>query len=392
MFFSNKKRTKKVFLDYASSTPIDSGVLHKMNSYLESNFVNPRALYSQAEEAKEEMKIAKSDIAKVFSCKPDEIYFTSGGTESNNLAIMGIFYAHQNKGFKPHFITTEIEHSSVLETFKEIESRGGEVTYLKVSEEGLFSLDDFKDSIKKETVLVSIAYANNEIGIINPIKEISKVIKEWKREKETNFPYFHCDACQAVLYLSLDVSKNGLDMMTVDGLKMYGPRNCGILYIKNDVEIKSIIYGGGHQKGLRSGTEDVASVLGMAYALDLAENLKEEESERLLKIRDYAIDKILQKFDGASLNGSRVQRLPNNINICFPDKDAEFLVVSLDVFGIAVSYSSSCNTLKEDSSSFVVKALGKKNCSGSSLRITLGRDTQLGDVDYLVEKLEQIIK
>ncbi len=392
MFFSNKKDSRKVFLDYASSTPIDPGVLHKMSLYLESHFANPRALYSQAEEAKEEMKIAKSDIANVFSCKPDEIYFTSGGTESNNLAIMGVFYANKDKGFKPHFITTEIEHSSVLEVFKEIEDRGGEVTYLKVSSEGLFSLEELKNSIKKETVLVSIAYANNEIGIINPIKEVSKIIKEWKREKETNFPYFHCDACQAVLYLSLDVSKNGLDMMTLDGLKMYGPRNCGILYIKNEVQIKPIMYGGGHQRGIRSGTEDISSVLGMAYALDLAENLKEEESKRLLKIRDYAIGKILEKFEGASLNGSRTQRLPNNINICFPDKDAEFLVVSLDVFGIAVSYSSSCNTLKEDSSSFVIKALDKKDCSASSLRITLGRDTRVEDIDYLVEKLEQIIK
>lgn len=392
MFFSNKKDSRNVFLDYASSTPIDPGVLHKMSLYLESHFANPRALYSQAEEVKEEMKIAKSDIAKVFSCKPDEIYFTSGGTESNNLAIMGVFYANKDKGFKPHFITTEIEHSSVLEVFKEIEDRGGEVTYLKVSSEGLFSLEELKNSIKKETVLVSIAYANNEIGIINPIKEVSKIIKEWKREKETNFPYFHCDACQAVLYLSLDVSKNGLDMMTLDGLKMYGPRNFGILYIKNEVEIKPIMYGGGHQRGIRSGTEDVSSVLGMAYALDLAENLKEEESKRLLKIRDYAIGKILEKFEGASLNGSRTQRLPNNINICFPDKDAEFLVVSLDVFGIAVSYSSSCNTLKEDSSSFVIKALDKKDCSASSLRITLGRDTRVEDIDYLVEKLEQVIK
>jgi len=391
MLFGNKNRNKKVFLDYASSTPIDPGVLHKMNSYLESNFANPRALYSQAEEAKEEMKIAKRDIAKIFSCKSDEIYFTSSGTESNNLAILGVFYAYQNKNFKPHFITTEIEHSSVLETFREVEKRGGEVTYLKVSEKGDFSIEDLKNSIKEHTVLISISYANNEIGIINPIKEVSKIIREWRNKKETNLPYFHCDACQAVLYLSLDVSKNGLDIMTIDGLKMYGPRNGGILYIKNGLEIKPIIYGGGHQRGLRSGTEDVASILGLAYALEIAETMKEEESERLLKIRDYAIDKILEKFEGSSLNGSRDNRLPNNINICFPGKDAEFLVVSLDIFGISVSYSSSCNTLKEDSSSFVIKSLDKADCSQSSLRVTLGRDTDIEDIDYFLEKLEKII-
>lgn len=392
MFFNNKNNTKKVFLDFASSTPIDEGVLDNMESYNRKYFANPSALYSEALASKEELDIAKRDCAGLMSCNPDEIVFTSGGTESNNLAILGLFETFKKEDFKPHIITTNIEHPSVLEVCKEIERRGGEVTYLEVSEEGLVSVDDVSKAIKKETILVSVMYANNEIGTIQPIKEISKVIKKWQNEEKTSLPYFHTDACQAVLYLSTEVSKIGVDMMTLDGLKMYGPRNTGILFVKKGIKLHPVIYGGGQQNGLRSGTEDISSISGMAFALEMANMYREEESKRLSLIRDYAIENILKTFEGSSLNGSAKDRLPNNINICFKDQDAEFLVIALDVVGISVSYSSSCRTLKEDSSSYVISALGKKECSSSSLRITLGRGTKKDDLDYLVEKLKEIIK
>lgn len=392
MFFNNKNNTKKVFLDFASSTPIDEGVLDNMESYNRKYFANPSALYSEALASKEELDIAKRDCAGLMSCNPDEIVFTSGGTESNNLAILGLFETFKKEDFKPHIITTNIEHPSVLEVCKEIERRGGEVTYLEVSEEGLVSVDDVSKAIKKETILVSVMYANNEIGTIQPIKEISKVIKKWQNEEKTSLPYFHTDACQAVLYLSTEVSKIGVDMMTLDGLKMYGPRNTGILFVKKGIKLHPVIYGGGQQNGLRSGTEDISSISGMAFALEMANMYREEESKRLSLIRDYAIENILKTFEGSSLNGSAKDRLPNNINICFKDQDAEFLVIALDVVGISVSYSSSCRTLKEDSSSYVISALGKKECSSSSLRITLGRGTKKDDLDYLVEKIKEIIK
>lgn len=392
MFFNIKNNSKRVFLDFASSTPIDKGVLEKMESYNRKYFANPSALYSEALDSKEEVGVAKSDCAGLISCRSDEIIFTSGGTESNNLAILGLFESFRDKNFKPHIVTTNIEHPSVLEVCREVEKRGGEVTYLKVSDEGFVSVDDIYKAIKKETILVSVMYANNEVGTIQPIKEISKFIKKWRSEQNTSLPYLHTDACQATLYLSIDVSKLGVDMMTLDGLKMYGPRNVGILYAKKDIDLNPILYGGGQQNGMRSGTEDVASIAGMAFALEIASMYREGESERLNVIRDYAIENILKYFPGSSLNGSAENRLPNNINICFKDQDAEFLVVALDVAGISVSYSSSCRTLKEDSSSYVISALGKGGCSSSSLRITLGRETKKEEIDYLVEKLKEIIK
>ncbi|HEY0220924.1 MAG TPA: aminotransferase class V-fold PLP-dependent enzyme, partial [Candidatus Paceibacterota bacterium] len=215
---------------------------------------------------------------------------------------------------------------------------------------------------------------------------------EWRREKDTVFPYLHTDACQAALYLSLDVLKLNVDLLTLDGIKMHGPRGVGILYVKSGVKISPIIFGGGQQGGLRSGTENIGAFVGFAKALEIGEEVKEGEVERLLKIRDYAIGEILKYFPKASLNGDRASRLPNNINICFPGIDSEFTTIALDVAGVLVSYSSSCRTLKEDSSSYVISNLGKEGCSLSSLRFTLGRETKKGDIDFLVKKLRETIK
>lgn len=390
---SSPKNKKRIFLDYASITPLDSRVSKEISLVQKKTFSNPSALYGEALVAKEIVDKSRQKIADIIHCQKKEIIFTSGGTESNNLAILGLFerFLYKQKfenNFVPHFITTNTEHPSIIEVLKKIEKLGGKVTYLGVDKEGLVSLKEIRESITSNTVLISISYANNEIGVVQPIRDISRIIKDWRQKNETKFPYFHTDACQAALYLSIDVLKIGVDMMTLDGIKIYGPRGSGILYLKSGVEISPVILGGGQENGFRSGTENTASMAGLSLALNVAEKIKNKESKRLTSLRDYAIHKILKTFPGSTLNGSKNFRLPNNINICFPGLDAEFAVISLDVLGIAVSYSSSCRTLKEDSYSYVIENLGKKDCSSSSLRITLGRETTKKDIDVLVTKLK----
>ena len=394
--FFNKK--KQIFLDYASTTPVDYRVMKKMMEYDVRHFANPSALYNDALTAKKFLEEAREKIAEVLSTQKKSIVFTSGGTEGNNLAIQGVFNSYgqfgnsvAKLGGKPHFITTEVEHPSVLEVMREIEKRGGEVTKLKVDADGFVSLKDLRESLRPETVLVSVMYANNEIGTIQPIKEISRVIKDYRLKNNTDFPYFHTDACQTPNYLDVNVLKLGVDLMTLDGIKIYGPRGTGVLYVKDGVEISPIIFGGGQEGGLRSGTENVSGAVGFAEALKISQEERENESERLLKIRDYGISEILKNFPNSSLNGSKENRLPNNINICFPNLDAEFAVISLDVNGISCSYSSSCRTLKEDSSSYVVESLGKDDCKMSSLRFSLGRGSTKGDMDEMVAVLKKIV-
>ena len=266
------------------------------------------------------------------------------------------------------------------------------MTYVPVNEEGIVNPKDIVAVVKENTVLISVMYANNEIGAIQPIREIGKKIKEIRNKSNAKIPYLHTDACQSALYLPLDVQKLNVDLMTLDGIKMHGPRGAGVLYVKRGVAISPATFGGGQEKGLRSGTENLPNAIGFAKALEIAEKKREEEGIRLAEIRDYGIEKILTTFPKATLNGSADARLPNNINICFPGLDAEFAVISLDVAGIAASYSSSCQILKENSSSYVVSALGKKDCEKSSLRFTLGQDSKKSDMDTLVVALEKIIK
>lgn len=386
--FWNKKR---IFLDFASTTPVSREVVLAM-SKCEKVFANPSALYSEAMVAKDMLDNAKKRIAKVLNADKQGIVFTSGGTESNNLALLGVFEKSKNKFSKPHFISSVIEHPSILEVLKEIERRGGEVTLLPVGETGIVNPKDVLSAIKPSTVLVSIMYANNEIGTIQPIREIAKLTKDYRNKSETEYPYLHTDASQAGLYLPLNIMEAGVHMMTLDGIKMYGPRGTGILYVRSDVDIIPVLFGGGQENGIRSGTENLTNAVGFATALEIADSLRERESKRLQEIRDYGISLIKSSFPSAHLNGSEKYRLPNNINFCFPKLSAEFAVIALDLKGISASYSSSCRTLKEDSSSYVVESLGDVSCGESSLRFTLGRETKKKDMDILLNALKQIIK
>jgi cysteine desulfurase len=383
---------KRVFLDYASSTPVLKEVEQEMAKYKSATFYNPSALYSEALSAKEALSISRNKIANLISAQKNNIVFTSGGTEGNNLAILGVFEAHKKDNFIPHFITTSIEHPAVLEVFKEIEKRGGEVTIVPVDVDGIVISKDIKDSIKENTVLVSVMYANNEIGTVQPINEIAKTIRDWRKNKNTKLPYLHTDACQAPSYLDMNVLRLGVDLMTVDGIKIYGPRGIGFLYVREDVSISPIVFGGGQENGLRSGTESIAGIVGLSKALEVVVKDREKESKRLEELWHYAVDNILDSFPTATLNGHHKNRLPNNINICFPGLDAEFAVIALDVLGVSASYSSSCRTLKEDSSSYVISNMGKEECSMSSLRFTMGRGTKISDIDFLLKALKKVVK
>ncbi|MES2213689.1 MAG: cysteine desulfurase family protein [Patescibacteria group bacterium] len=383
---------KRIFLDYASCTPVAPEVVSAMKPFLEGNFANPSALYAEAMVAKDAVLDARTRIAGVLNCQKTEIVFTASGTESNNLALLGAFQAHRRPDFVPHIVTTTIEHPAILEVCEEIKVSGGEVTIVPVSEDGVVSVIDIKNAIQENTVLVSVMYANNEIGTVQPIREIGKMIRDVRQKNNSSLPYFHTDACQAGLYLSLDTLKLGVDMMTLDGIKMYGPRGMAMLYVRNGIELHPLMHGGGQERGLRSGTENVPGIVGLAKAIEIADEMRESESARLIHIRDYAISEILKTFPNATLNGSGTERLPNNINICFPGLDAEFAVISLDVAQISTSYSSSCRTLSENSSSYVISALNKKNCSESSLRFTMGRETTRENINELIVALQKIVR
>lgn len=380
-------------MDYAGGTPVSLSVSKEMKKY-ESYFSNPSGLYIESIFAKEKLTGLRTRVARGLNVLKNEVVFTSGGTESNNLALLGVFEAYYKNNFVPHFVTTSIEHSSILEVFEEIEKRGGETTIVSVSKEGIINLEEFKKSLKENTVLVSVGIANSEIGVIQPISEVNKILNEF-RDKTTGkgYPYLHVDAGASPLYMNIDINRFGIDLLTLDAGKIYGPKGIGALFVKSGTNIKPIMFGGGQERGLRSGTENLASVAGLTKALEEAILNRQKLSEKVKEIRDYGIKEIEKNFPSSELNGSLKHRLPNNINICFHGMDAEFATIQLDLLGISCSYSSSCMTLKEDFSSYVIRALGKdKDCSKSSLRFTLGKDSKISDIDFLIKALKKVVK
>jgi len=399
--------TKRIYLDYAATTPVDKRVVKVMKPYIGGIFGNPASLYKEGVQALKAANEARKSVAGVLQCKSDEIIFTSGGTESNNLAILGTYFYHQNvlkndvEDRLLHFVTTTIEHSSVLEIFRHIEDLGGKVTYVAPKENGIVSVKDIEDAIYANTVLVSVMYANNEIGTIQPIREIGKVIKKKKEEGQNII--FHVDACQGALFLSLFVHDLFVDLLTLDGSKMYGPKGTGVLYKKRGVCLSPIIFGGGQEQGLRSGTENVAGIVGFATALNIARAEREREAERLTALRNYLFSELTKRTkeiapDPIILNGDEVLRLPNNINICKLGLDAEYAVMRLDVLGFAVSSVSTCKTLSDNPSSYVVEEIyknkedqGSRSCSQSSLRVTLGRWTTKRDIDRFIPTLLTVL-
>lgn len=392
---------KCVYLDHAATTPVDPRVKKAMDKFFVREFGNPSSLYKEGREAKRAIDTARADIAKIIGARSEEIIFTSGGTESNNLAILGVVGGNLSslrtviKGNpteakipaskkKYHIITTKIEHHSVLNPIKFLEKNGLDITWLDVGEEGVVKPGDVERALKPNTILVSIMYANNEIGTIQPIKEIGKILRKHKA-------VFHTDACQAAGYLDLNVKKLGVDLMTVNGSKMYGPKGVGFLYVKGGLKLEPIMYGGEQEKGLRPGTENVPAIIGLAEAFKIAQKEKNKEVRRLTGLRDYFIKRITTEIPKVFLNGHPLKRLPNNINVSILGTEGEAVVLHLDEEGISCSTGSACSSASLEPS-HVIMALKKPHEYGhGSLRFTLGRKTTKKEIDYVMKILPKVV-
>ena len=386
---------KKIYLDNAATTPTDPEVLKAMLPYFSEKFGNPMSIHSFGQEASEAINKARKQVADFLNCNPEEIIFTSGATESNNLAIKGIikkyFYLSKDSNLsasgKPHIVTTAFEHHCVLETIKFLEKSGqAEITYLPVYEEGIVKLEDVKNALRPNTILVSIMYVNNEIGTVQPIEEIGKLIKSTNDKIS-----FHTDATQAVNYFNCDVEKLNVDMLSFSGHKIYGPKGVGVLYIKKGTPISRIQDGGEQEFGLRAGTHNVPGIVGLGAAIAEIKNQK-SKIKNIVSLRDYLINRVLKEIPDSYLNGSKEKRSPNNINFRFDNVEGESLIMSLDMEGIAASTGSACssNTLEP---SHVLLSLGLKpeQCHGS-LRLSLGKDTTREEVNYTIDKLKEAVE
>lgn len=397
----SQKLKKRIYLDYAAATPLDPDIAKSMARGEYTLFANPSAVHRAGVEARNMIETARRTIAECLFAHSDEIIFTGSGTESDALAIIGAVHAYRGVG-KPHIITSVIEHSAVLENCKMLEERGeADVTYIGITKKGIVDVKEIAGAIRDTTVLVSIMYANNEIGTIQPINEIAKAIRHSRKEKNSVLPYFHTDACQAMNYLPTEnIEKLGVDLLTFNSSKIYGPKGVGVLYKKRGVVIDSLYRGGGQEFGLRSGTEHSAGISAAAHALVATNKVKEKESLRLTALREYAIEKLLalDSVSGYSivLNGDRDNRLPNNINISISGITSELLVIELDAKGILVSAKSACKSDEPDES-YVITALRHAeeiptHTTDGSLRISLGRQTTKKEIDILVTVLTEILK
>jgi cysteine desulfurase len=402
--FNTFIKTKKKYFDYASQTPIDVRVLKVLKHANDAFFHNPGSLYSNGVVAEKNLKESRRKVAAILSdvsknsVHADEIIFTSGGTESSNIAIQGVVDKwYEDHGYdyteKPHIIISEFEHPSVNNVVENLYKKG-KTTFskIKINSDGIIDLAELKDELfnHKNTVLVSIMLVNNEIGTIQPIRDIASLTR--KARGDSVYPLLHTDACQAVNYFDTPVDKMGADLITYDASKFYGPKGIGVLYIKRNTPINSVYFGGDQEFGMRPGTESLPAIMGMVKAFELASQDKKKEIERVYKMQQYIFKKI-SKMKNVSINGSVdiEKRIVNNINICFPGKDSEFLLFKLDKLGYEVSTGTTCQNKKEDSKSVSVEALGG-DCASSSLRISLGRYTTMGDVRGLVRALYKVSK
>jgi len=378
---------------------MDPKVIKAIFNCSEKIYGNAGSLHSAGRKAKEALFEARKIVAQILNCKSGEIIFMGSGTESDNLAILGVARAlRQNRGeqTKNHIITSSIEHHAVIYPCEQLQKEGFKITFAKVDRDGILELDEFKKIISDETILVSIMYANNEIGTIQPIKEIGEIVKNVRVDREKRqikTPiYFHTDACQAAGYLDLDVQKLGVDLLTLNGSKIYGPKGVGVLYVRAGVKIDPIIFGGGQENGLRSGTENVAGIVGLAKALEISNKKRATESKRETKLRDYFIKEILKTIPKTFLNGHAEKRLPNNINISVLDIEGEAMLLWLDKYGIFVSTGSACDSQSLEPS-HVILALGKPyEYANGNLRFTLGRQTTKKDLDYVLKVLPKIVQ
>ena len=371
-----------IYMDNAATTPVKKKVLEEMIPYFSEKYGNPSSIYSLGNISKNAIENSREKVAKAINADKKEVFFTGGGSEADNWAIRGIVDANKSKG--NHIITSKIEHHAILHTCEYLEKNGFEVTYLDVDEYGVINLDQLKNSITDKTILISIMFANNEIGTIQPIKEIGQIAKERKI-------YFHTDAVQAIGNIKIDVEELNIDLLSISAHKFYGPKGVGALYIKKGTKISSLISGGGQERNRRAGTENLPSIVGMGKAIEIAYESLDEHNDKLIKLREKLIKSIYENIDYVRLNGHPINRLPGNVNFCFEFIEGEALLLSLDMEGIAGSSGSACTSGTLDPS-HVLLAIGLPHeIAHGSLRLSLGDFNTEEEVDYVVEKLKEIV-
>ena len=371
------------YFDNSATTRVKDEVFKEMIPYLSIEYGNPSSLYSIGRSAKRAISEARRRVASLINCSPEEIYFTSCGSESDNTALKGIAYANKEK--ENHIITSKIEHPAILNSCKSLENKGFKISYIDVDKDGMLNLEKLESEITNQTILISIMYANNEIGTIEPIKEIAQIA-------HSHGIIFHTDAVQAVGNIPIDVRKMNIDMLSLSGHKLYAPKGIGALYVKSGIEFERFMDGGHQEKNKRSGTENVAEIVALGKACQIAEKNIEQYQQKLKNLRDYCLNKIQEKIPDIYINGTMERRLPGNINISFKDLNSGELLLRLDEVGICASGGSACSS-KEASPSHVLTAIGlPSELSKGALRLTFGDYNSIEDVDYLVENLVRIVE
>ena len=369
-----------IYLDHGATTKVDERVLSKMLPYFSINYGNPSSMYFLGRRNKRAIEEARNDVASNIGAKSKEIYFTSCGSESDNLALKGIAYANKHKG--KHIITSKIEHPAILNTCATLKRQGFEVTYLNVDRNGFIKLEELENSIRADTILISIMFANNEIGTIEPIEEIGKIARR-------NNIYFHTDAVQAIGNVKIDVQKMNIDLLSMSAHKFYGPKGVGALYVKEGVDFERIQDGGHQEKGKRSGTENVAGIVGLAEAIKYSYKEFEYNNKKILSLRNYFITKLKQINSNIKINGDLEKRLPGNINVTFPNIDGGQLLLKLDEYGICASAGSACST-GDSKPSHVLTSVGlSKNEAFGTLRFTLGKENTNQEIDFTIMVLKK---
>ena len=370
-----------IYLDHAAATPVDPAVLEAMLPFLKGDFYNPSATYGPGRRARNELEVARTQAAHWLGARSSEIVFTAGGTEANNLAIQGVMSRYP----EANVVVGAVEHESVMAPAGRYECR-----QVRVDGEGRIDIDDLRAKIDENTALVSIGYANNEIGTVQPLREIAKMIDEERSDRKGEPIYFHTDACQAANYLDLHVARLGVDLMTLNGGKLYGPKQSGVLYVKAGVKLDPLILGGGQERGLRSGTENVAAAIGFAAALNQSQAMRREETVRLIELRQRFIEGVTRLVPKAVVNGSLKYRLPNNVHLTLLGQDNERMLIRLEEAGILAAAGSACSASNEEPS-HVLRAIGLSDAEArASLRFTMGRATTAEMIDETLNALRRL--
>lgn len=371
------------YFDNAATTKLDEKVLKEMLPYLIQNYGNASSPYKLGRHSRKAVEISREKVASALNANKNEIYFTSGGSESDNTALFGIASAYSSKG--KHIITSQIEHPAILETCKQLEKEGYEITYLPVDDNGAVSIEELKKAIKPSTILISIMFANNEIGTIQPIKEISTIA-------HSHGIIFHTDAVQAVGNVKIDVKELEIDALSLSGHKFYGPKGIGALYVSENIKFNKFINGGHQEKNMRAGTENVAGIVGLGEAINLADKNLEKHQSKMTNLRNYFFEGILKNFKDVKINGDLSNRLPGNANLSFKNINGNKILLDLDKYGICISTGSACSS-SSNNASHVLKAIKvPKDYINGSIRVTIGKNNTKEEVDYLLEKLKEIIK